>query len=244
MYPMASFEELRTIAETNTKLRDGIQRVKSEVIATPWDLDGGGVANREMIRHILNRPDVDYPSFEAWLDAVIEEVLVKDALTIKVNRTVSKRIYSLSLLDGATIRPCLDLTGHVPDPPLPAYHQFLNEVPRVDIVPTVSGTDLSQLIQTHGPAAWAYTTDQVLYLPRWKRSWTAYGHPVTERLHNVLREPDQREMDELLDTPSMLRFLRTELFNRVIHDFFNLPDMDWVWITPHESESESTSCIA
>ena len=48
------------------------------------------------------------------------------------------------LVDGATIRPLLDLHGGVPRPPAPAWQQYLKSVPRSDFTTMWNERDIEE----------------------------------------------------------------------------------------------------
>jgi hypothetical protein len=46
--------------------------------------------------------------------------------------TVARKLYSLDIVDGATIKPLIGEDGRAPEPPDPAYQQALHGVPAAD----------------------------------------------------------------------------------------------------------------
>src|SRR5206468_1719783 len=67
--------------------------------------------------------------------------------------------YAFEPLDGATIKRVLDARGRTPLAPAPAYQQVLKGIPAID-----------------------YSTDELLYRPRNKRVWKAYGFSPVEQI--------------------------------------------------------------
>jgi hypothetical protein len=59
---------------------------------------------------------------------LIEEMLVIDATTIYPRYTKGGGLYSLDIIDGATIKPLIGEDGRAPEPPDPAYQQILKGV--------------------------------------------------------------------------------------------------------------------
>ena len=90
----------------------------------------------------LSRPD-RRRSFGDWLRMLLEDLLVIDAATIYPRYDRAGKLYSLDVVDGATIKPLIGEDGRAPEPPDPAYQQILHGVPAAD-----------------------FSADELLYLPR------------------------------------------------------------------------------
>lgn len=202
---LADFNTLRTLADLYSVARAAIELRKSEIIGLEWDVmptrdaskamrgnhkDMKSFADRraEAIR-FFRKPDPDYFTWNSWLDAVLEEILVFDALSILFRRKLVKGqgkgllgsdLDSLQLISGQTIRPLLGLHGERPRPPAPAYQQYLYGVPRTDLMTVLMDRDLEMGGLT-GAEMKQYRTDQLLYLPMVPRRWTPYGFPPIER---------------------------------------------------------------
>jgi hypothetical protein len=78
----------------------------------------------------FKHPDPNYWSFSTWLDALLEEIFVYDALTLifrpKYGKGLGRGLLgsdldSIRLISGTTVRPLLDMHGGKPAPPAPAY---------------------------------------------------------------------------------------------------------------------------
>jgi hypothetical protein len=65
-------------------------------------------------------------------------MLVIDAATIYPRYARGGALYSLDIIDGATIKPLIGEDGRAPEPPDPAYQQILKGVPAADSRPTNS----------------------------------------------------------------------------------------------------------
>ncbi len=74
---------------------------------------------------------------------LVEDLLVIDAATIYPRYDRGGKLYSLDVVDGATIKPLIGEDGRAPEPPDPAYQQILHGVPAAD-----------------------FSADELLYLPR------------------------------------------------------------------------------
>ena len=86
-------------------------------------------------------------------------MLVIDAATIYPRYARGGALYSLDIIDGATIKPLIGEDGRAPDAPDPAYQQILKGVPAAD-----------------------FSAEELLYLPRNLRSHRLYGmSPVEAR---------------------------------------------------------------
>jgi hypothetical protein len=202
---MCSFGTLRTLADIYSVARACIELRKNEIRGLEWDIIPTPEASkayqgspsqmadfgkrRAQAMKFFRHPDPDYFSWTSWIDALLEEVFVFDSLSLflrpKWGKGMKKGLLgsdldSLELLNGATIRPLLDMEGATPRPPAPAYQQYLYGVPRSDLMTMISQRDIddgglkgSELAQFRG--------DQLLYLPMVPRTWTPYGFPPIER---------------------------------------------------------------
>jgi hypothetical protein len=73
-------------------------------------------------------PDKEHDLHE-WLQMAVRDQLEIDALSIFVRKNGAGGVYSLDILDSATIKPLIDDRGRRPQPPFPAYEQFVYGVP-------------------------------------------------------------------------------------------------------------------
>ncbi len=90
---------------------------------------------------------------------LLEDMLVIDAATIYPRLTRAGALYSLDVVDGATIKPLIGGDGRAPEPPDPAYQQVLHGVPAAD-----------------------FSSDELLYLPRNVRAHRLYGMSPVEQI--------------------------------------------------------------
>lgn len=202
---LASFGTLKTLADLYSVARTCIQLRKSEVCGLDWDIIPTHEAakaykgDRDAMRDFGERrgkavkffrhPDPDYFSFSSWLNALLEEVFVFDALSVllrpkwgkgKGKGLLGSDLDSLELINGATIRPLIGLHGEIPRPPAPAYQQYLFGVPRSDFMTMITQRDIEESGLT-GSEIRQFRGDQLLYLPMVPRRWTPYGFPPIER---------------------------------------------------------------
>jgi hypothetical protein len=137
-----SFESLRALAE----IYDGVQlceRVyfdyltRLQLCVTPRAelLDDGEDAKSPRWRDTclavsdaLESPD-GVQDLRSWLVAFVRDLLELDAVAIYRRRDRAGRLYGLELVNGASIKPLIEAHGRIPQPPQPAYQQFLYGVP-------------------------------------------------------------------------------------------------------------------
>jgi phage portal protein BeeE len=160
------FPELRALADALPLLRTVIETRKDQIAATAFAIrlvdpagDAAAAAPRiAAVRGFLDRPDRRH-SFAAWLRMLLEDMLVIDAATIYPRRTRGGALYSLDIVDGATITPLVGEDGRAPAPPDPAYQQILHGVPAAD-----------------------FSADELMYLPRNVRAHRLYGMSPVEQV--------------------------------------------------------------
>jgi Phage portal protein len=202
---LAPFSALKTMSELYSVARTCIQLRKSEIRGLDWDIvptqaatkayQGDRDAMRDFgervakAKKFFRHPDPEFFSFNSWLDAMLEQMLVYDALTLLIRPVWGKGLGkgvlgtdldSLQLINGATVRPLLDMHGATPRPPAPAYQQYLYGVPRSDYMTMITMRDIDEGGLTNAEYN-AYRGDQLLYLPMVKRIDTVYGFPPVER---------------------------------------------------------------
>lgn len=160
-----SFSQLRALADNYDAARIAIEVRKDEVLNQDWVISpkrkGESQKYRDEIDKVtkfLRKPDGEM-TFDRWLNQVLEEILVTDALTLYAHPTRgdSRKLAALEVVDGATIKPLIDSRGKTPFPPLPAYQQAIYGLPRTE-----------------------WTTDEMYYRPKNRRVNTVYGFPPTE----------------------------------------------------------------
>jgi hypothetical protein len=119
---------------------------------------------------LLEAPD-RAQDLRAWLVAFVRDLLEIDAVAIYARRTRGGGLYALELVAGDSIKPLIDAHGRVPEPPEPAYQQFLYGV----------------------PGGW-YTRDELDYVRETARTESVYGLSRVERVilrvNQALRKQD------------------------------------------------------
>lgn len=114
-------------------------------------------------------------TFTEWISQALEEHLVLDALPIYPRMTLGGQMYSLEIVDGATIKPLLDHRGGRPLPPQPAYQQIIHGFPRGEFTADTSDMGGALVIPD------AYRADQLIYVRREVRVATPYGLSSVEK---------------------------------------------------------------
>jgi Phage portal protein len=160
-----SFNELRALADALPLLRAVIETRKDQIAAQSYAVRARSRANTpdvsksvDAVTRFLVRPDRRH-SFADWLRMLLEEMLVIDAATIYPRYNRGGSLYSLDVIDGATIKPLIGEDGRAPEPPDPAYQQILKGVPAAD-----------------------FSVEELLYLPRNVRAHRLYGMSPVEQI--------------------------------------------------------------
>jgi hypothetical protein len=134
-YGLADFQTLRNLAAACKEVRLNIELIKREVRSLEWKIvpsveNDKTDYSRDIaeVQALLESPDGQL-DFDGWVNALLEEVLVTDALTIYPN-LINGELRSLDLIDGTRIRPVLDYRGKIAAPPAPGYIQVLYGMPQ------------------------------------------------------------------------------------------------------------------
>ncbi len=96
---------------------------------------------------------------KSWMRMALRDQLQIDAVAIYPRPNRAGGLYSLELVDGSTIKVLLDPRGRRPEPPYPAFQQFLYGVP-----------------------AGLYTSEELLYIRETPRTDSPYGLSRVERI--------------------------------------------------------------
>ncbi len=159
-----SFEQLRRIVNGCDIMSVIINSRKDQVESREWtikpvedaDVDEGDPRIKEMTE-FWKKPD-KVNTFDQWLRAWLDDLFVIDAPTLYVRRNRIGGIYGIEYMDGAKVKILIDAMGRTPLPPNPAYQFILKGVPAI-----------------------SYTTDQMIYSPRNKRTYDPYGRSPVEQ---------------------------------------------------------------
>jgi len=160
-----SFAELRALADALPLLRAVIETRKDQIAGQNYAVRARARADApdaskaiDAVSSFLVRPD-RRRSFADWLRMLVEDMLVIDAATLNPRYTRGGSLYSLDIIDGATIKPLIGEDGRAPEAPDPAYQQILHGVPAAD-----------------------FSADELLYLPRNLRAHKLYGLSPVEQI--------------------------------------------------------------
>src|SRR5271154_2881157 len=160
-----SFLELRALADALPLLRAVIETRKDQIAGQNYAIRARARADTpdasksiDAVSRFLARPDRRH-SFADWLRMLVEEMLVIDAATIYPRYARGGSLYSLDIIDGATIKPLIGEDGRAPEAPDPAYQQILHGIPAAD-----------------------FSADELLYLPRNVRTHRLYGMSPVEQI--------------------------------------------------------------
>lgn len=165
-----SFAELRALADSLPLLRAVIETRKDQIaaldyIVKPKQSPKGKKKVKAVddpaskrVAEFLLRPDRQY-SFDQWQRAIIEELLVTDAVALYPRKNRGGGLYSLDRIDGATIKPLIGQDGRTPLPPDPAYQQIIKGIPAAD-----------------------FSREELIYAPRNIRTHRFYGFGPVEQV--------------------------------------------------------------
>jgi hypothetical protein len=194
---LVPFSTLRDAADSIDILRRCIEVTKSKMNGLDFDIvlgadasekiaaESGGDHVRAMakarekytdeinrLREFWENPDKSNGyTWQDWINIAIEDILVIDALAIYPQPTVGGDLYGFQILDGSTIKPLIDDRGMRPMSPNAAFQQILYGFPRSEFAAT----------EEDPKADGEFTSDQLAYMVRNRRSTTVYGFSPVER---------------------------------------------------------------
>jgi hypothetical protein len=179
--PMA---QLRSLSELYDVLAICIATRIEEASGLSWSIapkDKRGDRSDSRIKQITRfweQPD-GLNEFPTWFSMLLYDLFTIDAPTLYKRQTRGGSLYALEVVDGATIKPLLDDRGRTL-----AYQQILWGYPYSQYSrPSADQVDEKLPI---------YAPEQLIYRPRWARSYTPYGFPPSEwiilRVNQALRK--------------------------------------------------------
>jgi hypothetical protein len=194
---LVPFSTLRDAADSIDILRRCIEVTKAKMNGLQFDIvlgadasekiaaESGGDHVRAMakarekytdeinrMREFWENPDkANGYTWQDWINIAIEDILVIDALAVYPQPTVGGDLYGFQILDGATIKPLIDDRGMRPMSPNAAFQQILYGFPRSEFAAT----------EEDPKADGEFTSDQLAYMVRNRRSTTVYGFSPVER---------------------------------------------------------------
>jgi len=194
---LVPFSTLRDAADSIDILRRCIEVTKAKMNGLQFDIvlgadasekiaaESGGDHVRAMakarqkyteeinrLREFWENPDkANGYTWQDWINIAIEDILVIDALAVYPQPTVGGDLYGFQILDGSTIKPLIDDRGMRPMSPNAAFQQILYGFPRSEFAAT----------EEDPKADGEFTSDQLAYMVRNRRSTTVYGFSPVER---------------------------------------------------------------
>jgi hypothetical protein len=194
---LVPFSTLRDAADSIDILRRCIEVTKAKMNGLQFDIVLGGDASEKIaaesggdhvramakarekytdeinrMREFWENPDkANGYTWQDWINIAIEDILVIDALAVYPQPTVGGDLYGFQILDGATIKPLIDDRGMRPMSPNAAFQQILYGFPRSEFAAT----------EEDPKADGEFTSDQLAYMVRNRRSTTVYGFSPVER---------------------------------------------------------------
>lgn len=175
-----SFVQLRALADSLDILRVAIETRKDQVAHKEWvirpkDLESSPADDPrcKMLTDFFAYPNREH-DFSTWLRVILEDMFVIDAPCIYPRMTRGGQVYSLDIMDGATIKRVLSVDGRTPMAPDAAYQQIIKGLPAVD-----------------------YSRDELMYLPRNPRSYKVYGYSPVEQIIMTVNVAIRRQLSQL-----------------------------------------------
>jgi hypothetical protein len=194
---LVPFETLRSTAEQVDIIRRCLEVVKNKITSMDWDIvlsddaseslasESGKDHVRAMadarqkytkdidrLRNFWEQPDrANGYTWSDWLNIFLEDSLVLDAVALWPQKSVGGDLFGFQLLDGSTIKPLIDDRGMRPMPPNPAFQQILYGFPRSEFMATSDDEN----------ADGEFTSDELTYLVKNRRTWSVYGFSPVER---------------------------------------------------------------
>ena len=139
-----TFADLRGLA-TYPLARICIENVKDVLTSIPWKIQRKRVIgqpiqewkeaqkndkNIPMLTDFFSYPDGETPWADFWRP-VIEDMLVVDAASVLVQRTLAGKVVKLRWSDGTQFLRLIDDQGYTPQAPNPAFTQLWEGIPRL-----------------------------------------------------------------------------------------------------------------
>lgn len=178
---LVPFAELRNLARNCEILRLGIETCIDQISTFDWQFaprEDSTISPEDPriaeITAFFKSPDKEH-TFAQWIGAIIEELLVTDAVSIYRPKLRNGKPAAFELMDGVTIFPMITEEGRRPQAPDPAYQQIIKGTPKTD-----------------------YDTTELLYMPKKVRVYTPYGFSAVEQIIMTARKAINRDQYQLL----------------------------------------------
>jgi hypothetical protein len=152
--------------------------------ATTADLQDKYADDIERLIRWWTTPDrINRWGFSEWLGALMEDMLVVDAVCLYPHLNFGGTLHAAELIDGTMIKPLLDHRGATPQPPLAAYQQLVQGFPRGEYTaspPEEVAREFTSAVYGDLPGQ-AVSTDALIYKVRNRRSNSPYGFSCVEQ---------------------------------------------------------------
>jgi len=175
-----SFWHLRRFAEGCDVLRTVIETRKDQFKAMDWKVKAregfeDQVTDDEITRieTFWQHPSSEY-DWDQWIGVLLDDMFVIDAVALYPRYTRGGDVYSIDIMDAATIKRVIEDSGLTPAPPSPAYQQRL-----------------------HGILAANYSADELYYIIRNPRSYKLYGYGPVEQIITTVNIAIRRALSQL-----------------------------------------------
>lgn len=179
-----SFASLKMLARNCDLVTLAIETRKDQITATNWEFRVEGQEKRGKVKdprikeleEFFAMPDRDSNlPFKLWLRKLLDDVLIIDQPVIHIERNRGQKPYCFTIIDGQTIKPLLNEQGKPPRPDQgPAYQQWL-----------------------YGSAAGAWTSDEMIVMPRNPRPDKIYGYSPVEQIYITANIAIRRQLKKL-----------------------------------------------
>lgn len=127
-----SWQMMRDISTNYDIARLCINTIKKKMYSLDWDIVPKNREDKtdykkqiDEVKEFFERPSGNASSFRTFIDEMIEDVLVIDALSIYKKKKRNSELISIHVIDGSTIKLRLDQLGATPEPPEVAYEQWI-----------------------------------------------------------------------------------------------------------------------
>ena len=137
----------------------------------------------EEVNEFFLRPD-GFTPFESWIGAIIREHLITDAITVFPHLDRGGQLYAAELVDGSTVKPLLDDRGRTL-----AYQQIVYGIPFSDYKRPYTDREDEQFP--------TYSTNELLYLPRFTSTKYPYGSPPSEGVILRVNQAIRKQISDL-----------------------------------------------
>jgi SPP1 gp7 family putative phage head morphogenesis protein len=173
-----TFAQMRSLADACDVLRLVIETRKDQMAmqtfsVVPVDEHGKSDARCKEVEAFFRLPDGEN-DYAAWQRMILEDMFVLDAVAVYPWRANDGSLHRLDIMDASTIKRVINEQGRTPQPPDPAYQQVLKGVPASN-----------------------YTSEELLYAMRNRRSNKVYGFSPVEQIIMTVNTAIRRSLHQM-----------------------------------------------